>query len=66
MLLGQHALRICGRDLRRQVLRVHPPFTLPEQTLHVLALTVIAELRDGLLNILIGAIPRVAYLSRRC
>jgi rod shape-determining protein MreD len=55
MLLGQHAFAYVVATFGAQVLRVRIlSFGLPEQTLHVLGLTVAASLVTLLLNILLG------------
>ena len=64
MLLGQHALAYVAAVFGAQVLRVRIlSFQLPEQTLHVLGLTVAASLVTLALNVLLGAdFPGFAYL----
>jgi rod shape-determining protein MreD len=64
MLLGQHALAYVAAVFGAQVLRVRIlTFPLPEQTLHVLGLTVAASLVMLALNLLLGAdFPGLAYL----
>ena len=64
MLLGQHALAYVAAVFGAQVLRVRIlTFALPEQTLHVLGLTVCASLVTLTLNLLLGAdFPGFAYL----
>jgi rod shape-determining protein MreD len=64
MLLGQHALAYVAAVFGAQVLRVRIlSFMLPEQTLHVLGLTVSASLVTLCLNLLLGAdFPGFAYL----
>jgi rod shape-determining protein MreD len=64
MLLGQHALAYVAAVFGAQVLRVRIlSFKLPEQTLHVLGLTVSASLVTLALNLLLGAdFPGIAYL----
>ena len=64
MLLGQHALAYVAAAFGAQVLRVRVlSFPLPEQTLHVLGLTVTASLVTLCLNLLLGAdFPGLAYL----
>jgi rod shape-determining protein MreD len=64
MLLGQHALAYVAAVFGAQVLRVRIlSFHLPEQTLHVLGLTVAASLVTLSLNVLLGAdFPGLAYL----
>ena len=55
MLLGQHALAYVVATFGAQVLRVRIlSFRIPEQTLHVLGLTVAASLVTLLLNVLLG------------
>lgn len=65
MLLGQHALAYVVAVYGAQVLRVRIlSFHLPEQTLHVLGLTVCASLVTLALNMLLGAdFPGWAYLA---
>jgi len=56
MLLGQHAFAYVVAVFGAQVLRVRIlSFHLPEQTLHVLGLTMVASLVMLLLNLLLGA-----------
>ena len=56
MLLGQHAFAYVVATFGAQVLRVRIlSFRLPEQTLHVLGLTVAAAAVTLLLNLLLGA-----------
>ena len=64
MLLGQHALAYVAAVFGAQVLRVRiQSFQLPEQTLHILGLTVAASAVTLLLNLLLGAdFPGLAYL----
>jgi rod shape-determining protein MreD len=64
MLLGQHALAYVATIFGAQVLRVRIlSFPLPEQTLHILGLTVLASFVMLVLNLLLGAdFPGVAYL----
>ena len=64
MLLGQHALAYVVAVFGAQVLRVRIlSFHLPEQTLHILGLTVTASLVTLALNLLLGAdFPGWAYL----
>jgi len=64
MLLGQHALAYVVAVYGAQVLRVRIlTFHLPEQTLHVLGLTMTASLVTLGLNLLLGAnFPGWAYL----
>jgi rod shape-determining protein MreD len=64
MLLGQHALAYVAAVFGAQVLRVRIlSFHLPEQTLHVLGLTVTASFVMLALNLLLGAdFPGAAYL----
>jgi rod shape-determining protein MreD len=64
MLLGQHALAYVVAVFGAQVLRVRIlTFHLPEQTLHILGLTVMASLVTLALNLLLGAdFPGWAYL----
>ena len=63
MLLGQHAFAYVVAVYGAQVLRVRIlSFHLPEQTLHVLGLTVTASCVMLLLNLLLGAdFPGFAY-----
>jgi rod shape-determining protein MreD len=63
MLLGQHALAYVIAVFGAQVLRVRIlSFHLPEQTLHVLGLTVVATMVILLLNLLLGAdLPGAAF-----
>lgn len=64
MLLGQHALAYVTAVFGAQVLRVRIlSFHLPEQTLHVVGLTVAASLVTLALNLLLGSdFPGFAYL----
>ena len=64
MLLGQHALAYVTAVFGAQVLRVRVlSFMPPEQTLHVLGLTVAASLVMLALNLLLGSdFPGPAYL----
>jgi rod shape-determining protein MreD len=64
MLLGQHALAYVIAAFGAQVLRVRIlSFHLPEQTLHVLSLTILASMVMLSLNLLLGAdFPGVAFL----
>jgi rod shape-determining protein MreD len=64
MLLGQHAFTYVLAVYGAQVLRVRIlTFYLPEQTLHVLCLTLVACAVMLLLNLLLGAeFPGLAYL----
>ena len=64
MLLGQHALAYVIATFGAQVLRVRIlSFHLPEQTLHVLGLTILAAAVMLSLNLLLGAeFPGFAYL----
>lgn len=64
MLLGQHALAYVIAVYGAQVLRVRIlSFHLPEQTLHVAGLTILAAAAMLLLNLLLGAhFPGVAYV----
>jgi rod shape-determining protein MreD len=56
MLLGEHAFAYVVAVYGAQVLRVRiVSFHLPEQTLHVLGLTVVASCMTLLLNLLLGA-----------
>ena len=56
MLLGQHALAYVAAVFGAQVLRVRIlSFQLPEQTLHVLGLTIVADAVTLSLNLLLGA-----------
>jgi rod shape-determining protein MreD len=56
MLLGQHALAYIVAIFGAQVLRVRIlSFHLPEQTLHVLGLAIVASLTLMALNLLLGA-----------
>jgi len=56
MLLGQHALAYVAAAFGAQVLRVRIlSFQLPEQTLHVLGLTIVADAVTLSLNLLLGA-----------
>ena len=63
MLLGQHALAYVIAVYGAQVLRVRIlSFHMPEQTLHVLGLTLVAACVMLLLNLLLGAqFPGLAY-----
>ena len=65
MLLGQHALAYVIAVFGAQVLRVRIlSFHLPEQTLHVLTLTVVAGAVMLSLNLLLGAqFPGLAFLA---
>ena len=64
MLLGQHALAYVATVFGAQILRVRIlSFPLPEQTLHLLGLTVLASFVMLVLNLLLGAdFPGWAYL----
>lgn len=64
MLLGQHALAYVATVFGAQILRVRIlSFPLPEQTLHLLGLTVLASFVMLVLNLLLGAdFPGFAYL----
>ena len=64
MLLGQHALAYVIATFGAQVLRLRiSSFHLPEQTLHVLGLTIVAAAVMLSLNLLLGAeFPGFAYL----
>ena len=64
MLLGQHALAYVVAVFGAQVLRVRIlSFHWPEQTLHVLGLTIVADAVLLALNLLLGAdFPGFAYL----
>jgi rod shape-determining protein MreD len=64
MLLGQHALAYVVAVFGVQVLRARIlTFHLPEQTLHILGLTITASLVTLALNLLLGAdFPGWAYL----
>ena len=64
MLLGQHALAYVTAVFGAQVLRVRIlSFLLPEQTLHILGLTIAADTVTLTLNLLLGAdFPGLAYL----
>ena len=64
MLLGQHALAYVIAVFGAQVIRVRIlSFHLPEQTLHVLGLTIVASAVMLSLNLLLGAdFPGFAYL----
>ena len=64
MLLGQHALAYVIAVFGAQVLRVRIlSFHLPEQTLHVLGLTIVAAVVMLSLNLLLGAdFPGFAFL----
>jgi rod shape-determining protein MreD len=63
MLLGQHAFAYVVAVFGAQVLRVRiQSFHLPEQTLHVLGLTMVASLVMLLLNLLLGEdFPGMAF-----
>jgi len=63
MLLGQHAFAYVVATFGAQVLRVRIlSFSIPEQTLHVLGLTMAASAVTLLLNLLLGAdFPGYAY-----
>ena len=63
MLLGQHALAYVVAVFGAQVLRVRIlSFRLPEQTLHVLGMTLMASLVMLLLNLLLGEdFPGIAF-----
>jgi rod shape-determining protein MreD len=63
MLLGQHALAYVIAVYGAQVLRVRIlSFHLPEQSLHVLGLAMVAACMTLLLNVLLGAdFPGLAY-----
>jgi len=63
MLLGQHALAYVVAVFGAQVLRVRIlTFSLPEQTLHVLGVTIAASVVMLVLNLLLGAdFPGLAY-----
>jgi rod shape-determining protein MreD len=63
MLLGQHAFAYVVATFGAQVLRVRIlSFRIPEQTLHVLGLTLAASAVTLLLNLLLGAdFPGYAY-----
>ena len=63
MLLGQHAFAYVVAVFGAQVLRVRiMSFHLPEQTLHVLGLTLMASLVMLLLNLLLGEdFPGIAF-----
>ncbi len=63
MLLGQHALAYVLAAYGAQVLRVRIlSFHMPEQTLHLLGLTLVASCTMLLLNLLLGAeFPGIAY-----
>lgn len=65
MLLGQHALAYVVAVFGAQVLRARIlTFHLPEQTLHILGLTITASLVTLALNLLLGAnFPGWAYLA---
>ena len=65
MLLGQHAFAYVVAVYGAQVLRVRIlSFHLPEQTLHVLGLTVIASCVTLVLNLLLGSdFPGLAYFA---
>ena len=64
MLLGQHALAYVIAVFGAQVFRVRIlTFHIPEQTLHVLSLTLVATCVTFVLNLLLGAdFPGLAYL----
>ena len=64
MLLGQHALAYVIATFGAQVIRVRIlSFHLPEQTLHILGLTVTASMVILVLNLLLGAdFPGFAFL----
>jgi rod shape-determining protein MreD len=64
MLLGQHALAYVIATFGAQVIRVRIlSFHLPEQTLHVLGLTIPASMVILVLNVLLGAdFPGFAFL----
>lgn len=64
MLLGQHAFAYVIAVFGAQVLRVRIlSFQLPEQTLHVLGLTLLSSAMMLMLNFLLGAdFPGFAYL----
>jgi rod shape-determining protein MreD len=64
MLLGQHALAYVIATFGAQVIRVRIlSFHLPEQTLHVLGLTITASLVILVLNLLLGAdFPGIPFL----
>jgi rod shape-determining protein MreD len=64
MLLGQHAFAYVIAAFGAQVLRVRIlSFYLPEQTLHVLGLTIVAGIVMLMLNLLLGAdFPGFAFL----
>jgi rod shape-determining protein MreD len=63
MLLGQHAFAYVVAVYGAQVLRVRIlTFRLPEQTLHLLGITLASSLVMMLLNLLLGAdFPGIAY-----
>ena len=65
MLLGQHALAYVVAVFGVQVLRVRIlSFHLPEQTLHVLGITIAASVVMVMLNLLLGAdFPGLAYFD---
>ena len=65
MLLGQHAFAYVVATFGAQVLRVRIlSFRIPEQTLHVLGLTVAASLVTLLLNVLLGGdFPGAIYFA---
>ena len=65
MLLGQHALAYVIAIFGTQVLRLRiGSFHLPEQTLHVLGLTILASMVMLALNLLLGAdFPGLMYLA---
>jgi len=64
MLLGQHALAYVIATFGAQVIRVRIlSFHLPEQTLHILGLTITASMVILVLNLLLGAdFPGFAFL----
>jgi len=64
MLLGQHALAYVIATFGAQILRLRIlSFHLPEQTLHVMGLTIVASAVTLTLNLLLGAdFPGFAYL----
>ena len=63
MLLGQHALAYVVAVFGAQVLRVRIlTFQIPEQTLHIMGITVVTSAVMLLLNLLLGAdFPGAAY-----
>ncbi len=65
MLLGQHAFAYVLATYGAQVLRVRIlSFHMPEQTLHVLGLALVASCTMLLLNLLLGAeFPGIAYFA---